>query len=314
MPIQSNAIDLFKLAYGTAPGTDEITKLNALPPTSDDIVMLRRIISLFDRHHYPTRLAIRFDGKEVETRDLGDFSIWLDTADYAVSAEVFAFGHYEPHMTTFFKEHIKPGSTVIDIGANIGIFSIMAASLAGPKGKVLAFEPNTENCRLLLMSTRQNGFEDRVKLYPLGLSDKTGAAYFTTAVGSNGGMLPNDFDTLKNPNCVVIPTMRLDDMVSHNVDFIKADVEGAEYLALKGGEKLIRKHKPIITVEFSQEMIGRVSGIDGFEFLEWLLSLGYTGTVLGRSGERETIGDMAAFKKSWTNFFRIEDIAFLPNS
>ena len=162
------------------------------------------------------------------------------------------------------------------------------------------------------LSIFENKFQNVVKLYPVGLSDCIGANFFTTAIGSNGTLMPNTQASLMSPSCMVIPTFRLDDIMQSQIDFIKLDVEGAEYLALKGAEGLIRKNKPIITIEFSLEMSARVSGIDGFDLICWLQSLGYSGRVLGRNGLSQEIDSIENLKRDWGSITRIEDIAFVP--
>lgn len=302
------AADLFRLAYGREPDTSARGKLDLVKPAMTSSG-LRSLISVFDRQTYPTAVSVRFDKSELACAELEGVKLWLDRSDHAVSAAVINHGDYEPHMVAFLKEHVRKDMTVVDIGANVGIFSMLAASQGA---KVYAFEPNTENCRLILMSAAENGFD--VKLFPLALSDQTGALFFTPHIGSNGGLLPNRVETLSNPNCIVVPAMPLDDLINEPVHFIKADVEGAEYLALKGGERIIREHRPILTIELSMEMARRVSGIDGIEFVRWIQAFGYRGVIIGRDGQNTKIDDLDAFARQWGDLGRIEDIAFHPTT
>lgn len=300
---------LFQAAFQRGPEASELADLNKVDP-SDASAALRNIIAMKDRQSHPTRVTVRFTEKDLATRDMDGFSVILDKADHAVSGYILGSNTYEPHVSRFVSVNVKPGMTVVDIGANVGFFSMMTGSIVGETGKVLAFDPNTENCRLVLLNIEKNGF-DWVKLFPLALSNKNGSAFFTPAVGSNGGFLPSNSQTLMSPNCAVIPTMKLDDLVNERVDFIKADIEGAEYLALSGAEKLLRKYRPIIVMEFSMEMINRVSGIKGIDFLKWMSGLGYQGEVLGRNGTANSlIGDIDTFVSEWGSLARMEDIAF----
>lgn len=298
--------NLFRLAYGREPDPGVMEKLHFVRPTMTSSG-LRSMISVLDRQTYPTPISVRFDKSELACAELEGVKLWLDRSDYAVSASVINHGAYEPHMVAFLREHVREDMTVVDIGANVGIFSMLAASQGA---KVFAFEPNTENCRLILMSAAENGFD--IKLFPLALSNKAGALFFTPHIGSNGGLLPSQVETLSNPNCIVVPAMRLDDLVDEPVHFIKADVEGAEYLALKGGERIIREHRPIITIELSMEMVNRVSGIDGLDFLRWITSFGYRATIIGRDGQMSEIADIDEFGRRWGDASRIEDVALIP--
>ncbi|MBB3149945.1 FkbM family methyltransferase [Phyllobacterium trifolii] len=300
---------LFAAAFAKAPAESDLARLSGVD-FSNVSAALRTIVTTYDKQTHASPITVRFGASEIETFNMGDYSLVLDKSDNAVSRHILEGNDYEPHLVRYFRRSILPGMTVVDIGANVGFYSMLSASIVGPAGKVLSFEPNTENCRLLLMSAAINAF-NWVKLFPLALSDENGTAFFSPAIGSNGGFLPSIQETLMSPNCTVVPTMVLDDMVDIPVHFIKADTEGAEYLALKGGERLLRKHLPIIALEFSMEMSQRVSGIDGGDFLRWLYSMGYSGSVLSRSdASDELITDIDTFISDWGNITRIEDIVF----
>jgi FkbM family methyltransferase len=305
-------IRMFEIAYGREPDAAEKAKLAACRNDGMTPKTLRSVIAFFDRQFYPTAISVRFERGDLHRAEYAGTALWLDTSDHAVSSDILLRGTYESHMTAFVQEHVKSGMTVVDIGANVGVFTMMTGKLVGATGKVLAFEPNSENSRMILLSAIENGLDEIVTLYPVALSDRLGFAYFTPMVGSNGGMLPDRLETLSDPNVIVVPTMRLDDIWAGPVHYIKADVEGAEYPALKGAEKIIREHRPIITIELSMEMTKRVSGIEAVDFIRWLNSLGYEGTILGRTGAREPIGDPSKLLERWGDSLRIEDIAFLP--
>lgn len=304
---------LFAAAFGRAPQESDVDTLRDID-LSNASAALRSLVTGYDKQTHASPVTVRFGPSEIETFNLGDYSLVLDKADKAVSLPILSGHDYEPHLVRLFRQSIQPGMTVVDIGANVGFYSMLSASLVGSKGRVYSFEPNTENCRLLLMSAALNKF-DWLKLFPLALSSENGSAFFTPAIGSNGGLLPNVQDTLLSPNCTVVPTMKLDDMVTAPVHFIKADVEGAEYLALKGGEELIRKHKPIIAMELSVAMAGQISGINAPDFLRWIYSMGYSGSVLSQSdAPDESITDIDTFFSNWGWIGRIEDIVFRPTS
>src|SRR5690606_15185214 len=97
--------------------------------------------------------------------------------------------NYEPHVTAEVRRLLQPGMTFVDVGANIGYFALLAASLVGAQGKVIAFEPNLENCELLRRSIAANGFDDFVHVHPYAVAEK--AQFFTLDVGtsSNGRII-----------------------------------------------------------------------------------------------------------------------------
>jgi hypothetical protein len=91
------------------------------------------------------------------------------------------------------------------------------------------------------------------------------------------------------------------------------DVEGAEGLVSKGASRLIKKHRPIITSEFSLEMLGRVSGMAGTDYLRYFESKDYNVFLIERSsGRLSAIHDIESFVRNYGEQTRIVDLAFLP--
>jgi FkbM family methyltransferase len=305
----------FIILYGRPPSEEELARLLALEiintPQPNDV--MRRIIAATDRGSLSTPFLIRLGRDDVVWKTDEGFELALDAADIAVSRYV-RDGAYEPHLTSFFKRTIRQGMSVVDVGANIGYYSMISSKLVGPSGRVLSFEPNSENARLILMSRERNKF-DNLQLYPVALSDHTGHAFFSAALGSNGGILSETLDVLMSPQCSVVPTVRMDDIISERVHFIKMDVEGAEGLVLAGARQLTDSCRPIITMEFSFEMLSRVSGLNPFEVLRHFDSLGYSLNKLDRDGGTDAlfpIADIDAFAREYSHTVRIEDLVFLP--
>jgi hypothetical protein len=149
-------------------------------------------------------------------------------------------------------------------------------------------------------------------LYPVALSDRTGHAFFSAALGSNGGTLSETLESLMSPQCAVVPTIRLDDIIKSRVDFIKIDVEGDEGLVLAGASELIANYRPIITMEFSPEMLGRKSG-NPLELLKNIEYLGYSINMLDKGSDAVLpIKYLDVFVSEYGSSTRIEDLAFLP--
>jgi FkbM family methyltransferase len=304
----------FELAYGRpipSSGRERLAYAGVHPHVGD-IGVLRSVIAAFDRQTYPTPITIRFGAAQTETVSLDGFDLVLDTDDLAVSRSILGARNYEVHLRGFVERVLHPGMTVIDIGANIGFYTMLFASIVGQRGKVIAFEPNTENNRLILLSVEKNRFS-HVRTFPVALGESPGAVFFSPHIGSNGGLMPSTGETLLDPNCTVVPCLRLDQVIDERLDFIKVDIEGGEYHALLGATKLIEKWHPIITTEFSMEMLPRVSGIAGGDFIRWLQGFGYASYVVARDmSGLKAIDDVDRFVAEWGDPVRIEDLAFWP--
>lgn len=201
-------------------------------------------------------------------------------ADDALVGQGIRSGAYEPEVCTHVRRLLRPSMALLDLGANIGFFALLGASLVGPQGLVVAVEPNPANARLLEASRRANGFSQLRVLQVAAGSDI--ALLVLNASYSNGTTAPlpdSDRDVL---NATTVPAFPLDMLLPNGrrFDLIKVDVEGAEYRALLGCEAMIRRDRPNILSEFSPGLMPGISGIDGPGYLRWLIGLGYAVSVI----------------------------------
>jgi len=277
----------------------------------DTLGDVRAITMALDRQTWPTPLVVRFMADDITFARINGLDCPVDRHDLAVSTPAAGQGRWEPHLVACFERLCRAGQTAYDIGANVGYHTLLLAKLVGPEGQCIAFEPNSENCRLVHVGCVRNGL-DNVRLVPLALSDEPGWAYFSSHIGSNGGIVSEQYVGLHGHGTVV-PVARLDDLSLPLPDFIKIDVEGAEYRALRGAERAIRDGRPAIISEFSLEMTPRVSGVSGEAYLEWIASLGYSIWLIDQSGRRpQPVSSIRAFLDGWGRLDRIEDLLFLP--
>jgi FkbM family methyltransferase len=231
-----------------------------------------------------------------------DFRIYSAADDASVGAMVRA-GDYEPYVTALFRKILRPGMAVLDLGANIGFLSLLAASLVGPEGHVFAVEPNPRNTRLLEASRRENGFGN-ITILQVAASSAHGLLVLNASF-SNGttSALPDTAGSIFAAETV--PALRIDALlpVDRRIDLIKIDVEGAEYPALLGCEATLRRHRPSIITEFSPGLMPGISGIEGPAYLSWLAGLDYALSVITPGGTvRADIPDiMRAYEASQTD-------------
>lgn len=221
--------------------------------------------------------------QEIVRSQLDGFQIFSAADDAAVGRYVRE-ANYEPEVTAVFRRLLRPGMAVIDIGANIGYFSMLAATLVGPSGHVLAVEPNPRNARLLEASRRVNGF-DNVVVCQTAAGRETGLLVLNTSHsnGTTSGLPPEVNDLL---GATTVPCVTIDALVgdTRRIDFVKIDVEGAEYNALLGAEAMIRRCRPIIVSEFSPDLMPGISGVSGPDYLSWLIAHGYALSVIEPDG------------------------------
>lgn len=183
----------------------------------------------------------------------------------------------------------------MDIGANIGYFSVLAARRVGKRGRVFAFEPSQRNCVLLQLSAVLNGLSN-IDIYPFAVAEKETTVVFDLLLGSNGIIsqeLDIDLDHIDElAHKTLVRTVKLDSVLSEvrRIDVIKIDIEGAEYRALVGADELIRKHQPIILSEYSPGWLPEISGVSGRDYLLAVVKRGYAISILETDGHSADCG------------------------
>lgn len=222
-----------------------------------------------------------------EVAELEGFRILASPDDLAVGRPVLS-GGYEPEVVTVFRSVLRAGMNVIDIGANIGFFSMLAATLVGSGGSVLAVEPNPRNARMAEASRRLNGFAQVTVLQAAAgrdigmLSMHTSFSNGTTSAIETGMLLGAETVACLALDKVVPPDRR--------IDLIKADVEGAEYNALLGCQEVLRRDRPVLVLEFSPGQLRGISGVTGEALLQWLLGQGYLLEIIQPDGSTARVG------------------------
>jgi FkbM family methyltransferase len=251
---------------------------------------------------------------------LDDFELYVQEDDWDIGENLIETKLYEPHVTAFLKEHLQEGMTFVDIGANVGYFTLTAARKVGRSGKVIAVECNPRNCELIYLSLHRNGF-DEVTVYPFALGETQKLMSLSWGF-SNGFVteLTND----EEDEGFIVPAVTLDSLLRNEsrVDVIKMDIEGSEAKAWQGMQETIAKHRPVFLMEFFPTLLERVSGVRSDHFLESIFAWRYSAAVLRRDQEmvtalstsevitewekeRDQIGDVA---KTYL------DLVFLPNA
>lgn len=166
---------------------------------------------------------------------------------------------YEAQYVEALRNIIKPGQTVFDIGANIGFYSVLFSEWVGPRGKVIAYEPDPDNHNLLLRNLELNNCQN-VEVRPVALADRSGQSVFsvdhvthmTGHLGAGATYGETIFGKSKE-DLIRVPTSTLDDEVREfgAPEIIKMDIEGGEYDALRGARSLLQTDRPIIVSEMN---------------------------------------------------------------
>lgn len=180
--------------------------------------------------------------------------MYVDQRDVGVVLFLLTDGIYEPYLTALFTRLLKPGMIVVDAGANIGYYSLIAARLLGDSGRVYAFEPEAHNFALLARSIALNGYTN-VTPVRKALSDRTGTTKLFLDPHNLGTFSLAEQNVPSAFSARDVETISLDEFLArtpadHRVDLLKIDTQGAEGLVLAGASKVLEKHSVKILLEF----------------------------------------------------------------
>ena len=192
--------------------------------------------------------------------------------------KAIARGSYEPGVGQVMRSSIRPGSTVIEVGAHIGLYTTFMAKLTGPEGVVHAFEPDPTSHRSLLHNLQINNIRN-VVTSPFACADQR----TTMTLSANGfgesnstiGQLP---DRIAAKSRTVIETITLDEYTQSGQitpDLVKIDVEGAESLVITGGSETLSR-SPAVVLEFHPTKLARDFSCSREDFVNQLQTLNKT--------------------------------------
>ncbi len=222
-----------------------------------------------------------------------------------------AYGVYELDTARLIRRLLRPGDHFVDAGANLGYFTLLAAKLVGPEGRVDAFEPHPVNRARLIEHLRENGLSDRVRVHESALSDQSGRATIHMPLRgiANHGMA-SLFTPAGESDVVEVSTVRMDEALAGTCPtLIKMDVEGAEPLAVAGMTALVQaEHPPRMIAEYNVDT-ARQAGFAPREFIDRLLALqpAYRLDVIGwRLRRVKSIDDALAGRAMANLFFSVE--------
>jgi FkbM family methyltransferase len=203
-------------------------------------MLLEKITKIYPFYRGRGRIALsnfeRQKNNQIMLKQLrtGEY-IYIFPNDY-IGRMVTFFGDLDPSVTDFILKNVAKGDVVIDVGANLGVITLPAATKVAPPGKVISIEPNENVSKALEMSVRKNNFSN-VEIIQKGLSDYSGEARLSVPSNSYGQA------KLSSDGCQTCEVMQLDDLSIYPHRFVrilKIDVEGHESRVLKGGRKFIK--------------------------------------------------------------------------
>lgn len=265
----------YRIILGREPENEEVLRSRRF----DDVPALMEafVTSTEFRQNNP-KLTFNFD-RWVITETKYGFRLWVSLFDLAISRLILLDKYDEPEVP-FVLANVMPGARVLDIGANIGFYSMLMGSLVGPSGRVVAFEPLAFLSDALERSVAENRYENIIQLHRVGLSDKRGEGLLRHAPGTInfGGahiVAGNDVPAAHVDERIVLQP--LDDFLDpdRRTSFVKLDVEGAEPLVIAGGMNLLRRDRPLVLSELHNPQLAAVCGSSANDVIATMSGIGY---------------------------------------
>lgn len=227
-----------------------------------------------------------FNNQNSWVYDFGKFKLVLDKNDLDISQQIKDSGWYtdEEFETKLLKKNLQEGMRFLDLGANIGFYSIFARSIIGAKGMVISFEPFPKNANLIRKSIKLNRYNN-VIVVEAAVSEKSGKAklHLSPEYFTENSLLDLEFTYPKNwkgHRSIDVKVVTVDDFLEKKiknffVDFIKMDIEGSEHRALKGMKKTIEQNDSVVLMtEFWPNGLIK-NGSNPRDYLEELVSMNF---------------------------------------
>jgi len=175
---------------------------------------------------------------------------WRLNLKQLVDYSIAKWGNFELETTALVQHFLRPGMKVLDVGANIGYFSLISARAIGESGHLWSFEPVVKYREQLTWHLEHNNLDEQVTILDYGLSDKPSERnmqLFDSSASFYQGYFPD------KPTEETVALKRLDDVATilglSAIDFVKVDIDGHECAFIEGATQTLSTHKPVILIE-----------------------------------------------------------------
>jgi FkbM family methyltransferase len=208
----------------------------------------------------------RTTGRAVDLKVFDGLTFRCYPDSHSSSLLVYASGWPDYDEMHFVRQYLRPGDGFVDVGANVGLYSMLAASLVKSNGSVEAFEPNPVACARLRENARLNGLGN-LRVHEVAVSDRCGTVRFLSDQDCENRIAAHGDEGKRS---VDLPCVALDDVLTPGKYALgKMDLEGAELLALRGAERLLAAARPAVWIlEFNRSM--HDFGTDEATLATWL--------------------------------------------
>lgn len=215
---------------------------------------------------------------ELTTNYEADLQIHCDLSSY-IEWCIFFMGHYGRPTGHLIESVLHEGDFAVDVGANVGAYTLIMARSVGSRGRVAAFDANPEVYDRLLQNLALNNFTGRTETYELALSSLCGAQklYLPPVSSPNRGTATLIQQTRPQGTPINVQVETLDHVIRNwkRCDLIKADTDGNDFAVLEGATQIIQRYLPTLIFEFDADLWPD-AWKKSERLSEWLQTLGYS--------------------------------------
>ncbi|HEV2170738.1 MAG TPA: FkbM family methyltransferase [Candidatus Binatus sp.] len=211
-------------------------------------MIMQMLCRFAPRRHRVYRLISRLASQRYQVYRVEGGLIYLNLHEHPMMVQV-AMGTYEAAKQAMIRRRLRPGMTFIDVGANVGFFTLQAAQLVGNSGRVISIEPAPQNYEYLNRSIQLNGYAN-TRALPIALSDRDGTANLQILPLSTAHTFTQLKPQYSNLPKVTVPTKTLDAVVAEEklerVDMVKIDVQEWEIEVLRGSIETLQSNPQLV--------------------------------------------------------------------
>ena len=241
-----------------------------------------------------------WSASDVVDVDLGGYLVAVHRLDPDFGHHITQSKQYEEHVRKAVRAHVPDGGVFVDIGANVGVMALLAATIAGPNGRVIAVEPEGRNLQMLYRGIVINRV-DNVEVWPFAASN---ARRMVSLGGLSNGQVASAAEAVSQAGSgetKLVQSVVLDDLLGilPRLDCVKIDIEGHEPAATAGFWKNIETHRPAVIVEWNPRTLGE-AGEDMATYAATLLTLYPRLRVTSAFGDDQVVSTAEQLVTFWT--------------
>lgn len=218
--------------------------------------------------------------------------ILLDTRNIQ-HMRIISHGCYEPAVAWAIEENLPSGGQMIDVGTNLGYFTLLGCQLAGHKGHVIGFEANPDIYNMMASSVFANAFRKRCDTYNHAVFNEAKEFEFTwDSAGHGGGRVINDDSKNRDENIINVSAVRLDDFLTgsdRTFNVIKIDTEGSDPFVIEGAQNLIKENPGAVVITEWSPRFMEARGYSTEKAIDLIFSLFSEVSIIKKIGVDERI-------------------------